>query len=171
MAINSKFGFWTLACLVIANMIGAGVFTTSGYALAGLEQPAWVLVAWVVAGMIAICGAFSYGMLVRASRAAHPALGFIAGWVSLIVGFTGAIALAAITLEQYVFFNGQRPSWLPEDLVACGVVLIGALAHGFRVRWGAKIQNTAVLLKIGFVILFLAAAYFSWRNGQWPDSD
>ena len=90
-------------------MIGAGVFTTSGFTLAALHSRELVLAAWAVGGLIAIAGAVSYGQLARAmpesggaylflSRAAHPLLGFIAGWVSLIAGFSGAIAFAATVL-------------------------------------------------------------------------
>ena len=106
---TKKFGFWTLTFLVIANMIGAGVFATSGFALHDLGSPHVVILAWAVGGVIALAGAFSYGRLVRAmpesggeylflSRAAHPMLGFVAGWVSLIAGFSGAIAFAATAL-------------------------------------------------------------------------
>ena len=53
MAKRPTFGFWTLVFLVIANMIGAGVFTTSGFTLASVGSPAWVMIAWLLAGIIA----------------------------------------------------------------------------------------------------------------------
>ena len=101
-----RFGLFTLVGLVVANMIGAGVFTTSGFALADLGTPDRVMLAWLTGGLLAVCGALSYGALVRRmtdsggeylflSRAIHPVAGFVAGWVSLLAGFTGAIALAA----------------------------------------------------------------------------
>ena len=101
--------FFSLTSLVIANMIGAGVFTTSGFALGDLGTPGRVLLAWLVGGGVALCGALSYGALARRltdsggeylflSRAIHPLVGFLAGWVSLLAGFTGAIAFAAYAL-------------------------------------------------------------------------
>ena len=127
-----RFGLLTLVGLVVANMIGAGVFTTSGFALADLGTPDRVMLAWLTGGLLAVCGALSYGALVRRmtesggeylflSRAIHPAAGFVAGWVSLLAGFTGAIALAATALEAYLLPAGTRPGWIPEDAVALTV--------------------------------------------------
>ena len=103
---------WTLTFLVIATMIGAGVFTNSGYSVKALGSSERVVWAWISTGMIAMAGAFSYGQLSKAmpesggeclslSHAAHPLLAGIAGWVSLIAEFSGAIALAATTLGEY----------------------------------------------------------------------
>ena len=100
-----RLGLTSAAALVIGNMIGAGVFTTSGFALADLGRPETVLLAWVVGGVMALCGALSYGALARRipesggeytflSRTVHPLAGFLAGWVSLLVGFTAPIAAA-----------------------------------------------------------------------------
>ncbi len=103
---SNNLGSWTLTALVVANVIGAGVFATSGLALSDLGSPLRVIAAWFIGGLLALCGALSYGALARLipesggeylylSRALHPATGFIAGWISLLPGFTGAIAFAA----------------------------------------------------------------------------
>jgi APA family basic amino acid/polyamine antiporter len=169
---NGKhFGLATLTFLVVANMIGAGVFITSGFALHDLGTPGRVVLAWIVGGLIAIAGALSYGQLARAmpesggeylflSRAAHPLLGFVAGWVSLIAGFTGAIALAATALESYLIAENSRPTWLPPDAVAIAAVMLGGLCHGIQARAGALWQNVAVVLKLSLLILFLLVATF-----------
>lgn len=162
---ENRFGLWTLSFLVVANMVGAGVFTTSGFTLAALGTPGRVIAAWAVGGVIAICGAMSYGQLVRAmpesggeylflSRAAHPLLGFVGGWVSLIAGFTGAIAFAATAFENYL----ALPSWLPADSVAIALVAIAGLLHGFGPRSGALLQNLAVALKLGLLTVFVGLA-------------
>ncbi len=167
-----SFGLWTLSFLVVANMVGAGVFTTSGFTLAALGTPGRVMAAWVVGGLIAICGAISYGQLVRAmpdsggeylflSRAAHPLLGFVGGWVSLIAGFTGAIALAATALESYLLL----PDWLPQDSVAITLVLLAGLLHGLGPRWGAGLQNIAVVSKLGLLSIFVGIAFRSEFEG------
>ena len=120
-------GPWTLAALVVANMIGAGVFTTSGFALGDLGSPLRVLAAWFIGGLLALCGALCYGALARLvpasggeylylSRNLHPRAGFIAGWVSLLAGFVGAIAYAAITFSVYVAptpRSRSRSMWRP----------------------------------------------------------
>ncbi|MEO8272197.1 MAG: amino acid permease, partial [Aureliella sp.] len=99
-------GLLTLAALVVANMVGAGVFTSSGYALATVGSPGRVMLAWWMCGVWAIAGAIAYGGLVRRlplsggeylflSRLVHPSVGFLAGWISVVAGFTAPIAVAA----------------------------------------------------------------------------
>jgi APA family basic amino acid/polyamine antiporter len=113
--------FLSLTSLVIASMIGAGVFTTSGFALGDLGTPGRVMLAWLVGGGVALCGALSYGALARRmtasggeylflSRAIHPAVGFLAGWVSLLAGFTGSIAFAARAFAAYAQNESQFPA-------------------------------------------------------------
>ncbi len=161
------FGFVTLTCLVIANMIGAGVFTTSGFALADLGTPARVLATWLVGGALAFCGALSYAALVRRlsesggeylflARALHPLVGFLAGWVSLLAGFSGAIAFAALAFEAYLLPAGTRPVWLPPGTLAMLAVLVAGLAHGLRLEAGAIAQNLLVLFKLVLFLVLMA---------------
>lgn len=170
--LKKRFGFWTLSGLVIANMIGAGVFTTSGYALADLRSPWLVVLAWAVGGVVALAGAVSYGLLVRAmpesggeylflSRAVHPLWGFLAGWVSLIAGFSGAIAFAATALEQYALPGASRPDWLPRGAVAIASILVAGGLHGLRPSAGAVIQNAVVVVKL-CLLGWIVAAGFAW---------
>lgn len=177
-ATPGRFGRPTLTFLVIANMVGAGVFTTSGFTLESLRSPTWVVAAWVIGGLIALAGAISYGQLVRAipesggeylylSRIAHPLLGCVAGWVSLIAGFSGAIAFAATALEGYWVPTVSRPAWLPEDTVAAGVVVAGGLLHGVHVRAGAWLQNVAVVGKLGLLGVFVVIAATRLPSGEW----
>jgi len=116
---SPSLGLYTLIALVIGNMLGAGVFTTSGFALADLGSPVYVLLAWFVGGLLALCGAVSYGALSRLmpvsggeyfflSRAVHPLVGFVAGWISLWAGFTAAIAFAAVVGHVFPVFLGFR---------------------------------------------------------------
>jgi amino acid transporter len=164
---DKTLGFTSLVCLIIANMIGAGVFTTSGFALGDLGTADRVMAAWVVGGVIALSGALSYGGLVRhitdsggeylfLSRLIHPLAGFIAGWVSLLAGFTGAIAFAARAFETYAF--PTRPEWLPNGVAAAAMVLSAALLHGFKVQTGAIAQNIVVFLKVALLIAFLGVS-------------
>lgn len=168
----------TLTSLVVASMIGAGVFTTSGFALGDLGTPGRVMLAWLVGGGVAVCGALSYGALARRmtesggeylflSRAVHPLAGFLAGWVSLLAGFTGAIAFAASAFAVYVLPESIRPAWLPTDVLAvCVVVLSGAL-HGRRVQLGAESQNIVVGVKLTLLAAFLLYALFHFFLFPW----
>ncbi len=163
----------TLLGLIVANMIGAGVFTTSGFALADLGSANRVMVAWTLGGIIALCGAFSYGGLVRhftesggeylfLSRTLHPLAGFIAGWVSLLAGFTGAIAFAALAFETYV--SPLIPYTLPPKVLAISLIVITALLHGACVRTGVSVQNALVFLKFASILIFIAAAVFATKT-------
>ena len=166
------FGFWTLTFLVIANMVGAGDFTTSGFTLESLGDPWFVMLAWLVAGIIALCGAFSYGLLVKQmpvsggeyaflSSSGFPFVGFVAGWVSLLAGFSGAIAYAALALEEYL------PGDLPAKVPAAGVVVLGALAHGLSRVIGAATQNVAVGLKLMLLLAIVGYGTWSMTSLEW----
>jgi len=164
--VRRRLGLTTAAALVVANMVGAGVFTTSGFALADLGRPEPVLLAWVVGGIMALCGALSYGALARRipesggeytflSRTVHPLAGFLAGWVSFLVGFTAPIAAAALGLQAYLavsFGLAGRPEWIGTT-----AILLAGLMHGLRLRAGVVLQNLAVGVKLvligGFVLL------------------
>ena len=160
------FGLPSATALVVANMIGAGVFTTSGFALQDLGSRGQVMAAWVLGGLIALCGALSYGALVRRmaesggeylflSRFVHPLVGFLAGWVSLLAGFTGAIAFAASAFETYALPPAVRPDWLPEGMVGAGVILACGLLHARTVHHGLRTQNLVVILKLTLLVGFL----------------
>jgi len=171
-------GLWTLVALVIANMIGAGVFTTSGFALGDLGSPLLVLAAWLIGGMLALCGALSYGALARLipasggeylylSRNIHPLVGFIAGWVSLLAGFVAAIAYAAITFAVYaapaVSATSRSQSW-----IATAVIAAAALLHAFKLREGARAQNLAVAIKLVLIFGFCGFALLGTNVTEWP---
>ena len=178
---TARFGLTTLVCLVVANMIGAGVFTTSGFALADLGSPDRVMWAWLVGGLLACSGAISYGALIRRitesggeylflSRAVHPAAGFVAGWVSLLAGFTGAIAFAATALEAYALPVDIRPAWCPEDVLAVTVIVVAGAAHARVVTLGALGQNVLVFIKLALIVGIavyglLAVSPAAWRSG------
>ena len=174
-----RFGLFTLAAVVVANMVGAGIFTTSGFSLADLGTPERVMWAWLIGGLIALTGAVSYGMLSRRmaesggeylylSKTIHPLAGFIAGWVSLLAGFTGAIAFAATALESYLVPPEVRPDWLAPDTVAIAAVIIGGLMHGIRAKSGALWQNIAVVLKVLILAAFALFAAYLLVSGGWP---
>ena len=157
--VRRQLGLTTAIALIVANMIGAGVFTTSGFALADLGSPRWVLLAWAVGGVLALCGALSYGALARRmpesggeyyflSRALHPLAGFLAGWVSMLAGFTAPIAVSALVLGSYLAPGNE----LRQKLIGTGTIAVAALMHGLRVRAGARAQNAIVGLKLALLI-------------------
>ena len=161
-----KVGLLTAASLVIANMVGTGIFTSLGFQIEYLSSPFALLMLWVVGGGMALCGALVYGELGAAlprsggeyhliSELYHPGLGFIAGWISATLGFAGPIALAAIAFGEYT--AAVFPSLSPTHLAA-GIVLVSSLIHGTSIRWGARFQNTFTILKVLLILVFIAMA-------------
>ncbi len=159
-------------------MIGSGVFTTSGFSMAALGSPARVLIAWCIGGVIALCGAVAYGELARRlpvsggeylylSRRLHPFAGFLAGWVSLTAGFSGAIAMAAITFEVYAVPDEVRPIWLPLKSVAVAVIVLFGIGHAFLVRVFAAVQNAVVGIKLVALVAFLVVAAIQIPTHEW----
>lgn len=149
-----------LGALIVASMIGSGVFTTSGFALADLGSPHAVLVAWLLGALHAALGAASYGWMaarvpesggeyVILHRTVHPAAGYVVGWVSLLAGFTAPIAAAAHGLEAYLQRGGAL--WIGA------LAIVGSAAlHGVRRDLGAGLQTAAVGLKLLLLLGFLA---------------
>src|SRR5512133_3833922 len=110
--LKRKLGLFPATNIVVANMIGGGIFTTWGLLMAGVKDPLLMMALWGVGGIIAICGALSYGELGAAmpgaggeylflSRLYHPVFGFLSGWVSFIVGFSAPIAASALGFSEY----------------------------------------------------------------------
>src|SRR5215471_1322739 len=106
-------GFVTACSIVIANIIGTGIFTSLGFQLINIQSGFALLMLWVIGGIAALCGALCYGELAAAmprsggeyhflSKIYHPAIGFMAGFVSATVGFAAPIALTAMAFGTYL---------------------------------------------------------------------
>src|SRR5438128_9242388 len=147
-------GFFTACGIVIANIIGTGVFTSLGFQLPDIHSGFALLMLWVVGGIAALCGALCYGELSAAlprsggeyhflSRIYHPAVGFMAGFVSATVGFAAPIALAAMAFGKY--FQGVFNFGSPV-LISFAVVWLIALVHLSGLKFGSVFQNLSTLV-------------------------
>ena len=156
-------------------MIGAGVFTTSGFSYNDLGNRQYVMLAWLIGGVIAICGAISYGQLAQRitesggeylflSRLIHPAFGFIAGWVSLVAGFTGAIAFAATTFEAYAVPDSIRPAWLQPGTIGVATIVFFGVLHSATLKTGVLTQNLVVGLKLLLLSGFVGFAFLKYPS-------
>jgi APA family basic amino acid/polyamine antiporter len=184
--LQRKLGLFPATNIVVANMIGAGIFTTSGLLLAGLNNPLLMLALWVVGGIIALCGALSYGELGAAmpgaggeyyflSRLYHPLFGFLSGWVSFIVGFSAPIAASAMGFSEYfcrafpaipgiMERAGIMDPGTTKTLLSVTVILIFSVIHYRGIRTGAMIQNILTLLKVTLIVFLLLAGFFSGKG-------
>lgn len=164
-----KISLLTAVSIVVANMIGTGVFTSLGFQVADLPSPFAILVLWTMGGLVALCGALSYAELAAAlprsggeyhllSRIFHPSIGFLAGWVSATVGFAAPIALAAMAFGKYAegIAAGLSPLWL-----SLLVVWITCAVHLTGIQRGSAFQNVFTILKVGLVVCFIAAGLFA----------
>lgn len=178
-SVPERLGLGSGVGLVVANMIGAGVFVSAGF-MAQQLAPGLILLAWVVGAALALLGAVAYGGIVRLcprsggeyrflSDLLHPFAGYLAGWTSLLVGFSAPIAASALAAGH--FARTLWPQVSPLAVAAALVIALTALhAAGFRASTGT--QNTLVLLKgallVGFVLVGLAYAPLSWPSWTPP---
>src|SRR6266705_1047292 len=161
-------GFVTACSIVIANIIGTGIFTSLGFQLNDIQSGFALLILWVIGGIVALCGALCYGELAAAlprsggeyhflSRIYHPALGFMAGFVSATVGFAAPIALAAMAFGKYLqgVFDFGSPVFL-----SFAVVWLVALFHLGNLRVGSMFQNLWTVLKLLLITALIGAGFF-----------
>ncbi len=167
------------AALVVANIIGAGIFTTTGFQAQALGHPGWILALWIVGGILAFCGALSYAELGAAMPEAGgeyvylretygPAFGFMSMIVSLTAGFSAAIAAAS---KSFTIYLGQFFPILADEqvifgtittnnLLAIGVVWMLITIHSVSARRGFGFNDFITLLKIIGIVAIIGAGFF-----------
>ncbi|MBI3862159.1 MAG: amino acid permease [Planctomycetia bacterium] len=172
-------GLTTGTLLIVANMIGVGVFTTTGYMVAALQSPLAILAAWAIGGVAAFCGALAYAELGAAlprnggeyqllSRIYHPAFGFTAGWVSLVVGFAAPQALFSMTfgdyLSQLLFGDAAPlPSWNPPLVFGLLLMALLSVMHSVHIGTGSRAHNLFTLGKVLLIAGFIVGGLI-WGN-------
>ncbi|TAM82510.1 MAG: amino acid permease [Acidobacteria bacterium] len=184
---------FSATALVVANMIGTGIFTTTGFLAADLGRSSLVLGVWIVGGIVALAGCLVYGELsvnlprsggeyVYLREAWGPVWGFVSGWVSFFAGFSAPIAAGGLAFAAYLsyFFPSLSPSssdsflhsgigWIHlgnGQLLAVGIIVVFAVVNILGLRFAASLQNTLTLLKIGVLSAFLALAFII-GHGNW----
>ncbi len=153
-------------------MVGTGVFTTSGFLLEQVGAGWAVLVVWALAGGLALAGAAVYGELgammprvggeyVYLSRL-HPALGFLGGWVSLIVGFAAPMAAGAAAFSLYL-----QKAWPAAPGRWSGFLLLAlvTLLHGLDVRRAGRLQVWATVVNLAAIVGLIAAGVWALASG------
>jgi APA family basic amino acid/polyamine antiporter len=183
--VKRDIGALSATSIVVANIVGAGIFTTSGILAGMLPGPGWVLACWALGGLIAIAGSLCYAELatrmpeegaeyVYLRRLYHPALGFLTGWTSFVVGFSAAIAASAMGFSEYLFagLDGGRFDFGPTSLLvvkktaAVAIIVAFTGLHYRGVRTGTRVQNALTALKVA-MLLGLAGAGVVFGDGSW----
>jgi APA family basic amino acid/polyamine antiporter len=153
-----------IAAILIANMIGTGVFTSLGFQVLDIHSGLAILLLWLIGGVVSMLGAVCYSRLtvlmprsggeyVFLSKIYHPSLGFLSGWVSLIIGFAAPIAAASFAFGSY--FNNFNP-WISQHFgfsispatAGASVILLLTLLNILKKIAGAKFQFLFTTIKI-----------------------
>src|SRR3972149_3655883 len=164
---EAKIGLWTATFMVIANMVGTGVFTSLGFQVVDINSGFPIELLWVLGGIAALCGALTYGELGTAlprsggeyhllSRIVHPLVGFLSGWVSATVGFAAPTALAAIAFATSL---SAVLTWIPVVHTAAFVVLLFTALHCWSIVWGNRFNNVLTSLKVVLLLFIIVAAF------------
>lgn len=189
--LRREVGLGSATILVIANMIGTGIFTTSGFIMDAIHSPLAMLLCWFFGGILALSGALCYGELgamfpkaggeyIFLRESIGRFMGFLSGWISLIVGFSAPIAAASIAFASYFFRGWPQNTWerpdapffemgifsiSPLTMLAVGVIILFSLIHCYSLYFGSRVQNILTVFKLG-VILLLIGAGLGLGNGS-----
>jgi basic amino acid/polyamine antiporter, APA family len=194
-ALLRQLGLVSATALVISNMIGSAIFTSSGFFAGDLGSPSLLMWLWVVGAVCAILGAICYselginfpssgGEYVYLTRAFGPTWGFVTGWVSFFAGFSAPIATAALAFAEYIgyFFPAVKQEnshvilgsgdWTLQiglaPAVASLLVIAFTILNVFGVQRVARIQNTLTAIKVLVLVAFIVLA-FTVGNGRWEN--
>lgn len=152
----------TATALVVSNMIGTGVFTSLGYQVTGLSNTLTILLLWLLGGVMALAGAFIYSELAAfhkksggdytyLSKTYHPIMGYLTSWVSLWVGFSAPVTLAALAMCSYLNSFG----WEFDKGFAILVIIAIAGFQSVSLSVSSHFQNAFTILKVLFVLTLI----------------
>jgi APA family basic amino acid/polyamine antiporter len=185
-----QLGVTSATALVISNMVGTGIFTTTGFLAGQLGTPQLVLLIWVVGALFALAGSFCYselgvnfpssgGEYVYLTQAYGPTWGFMTGWVSFFAGFSAPVALAALAFSDYVgyFFPAVKQAnaqitlgsgnWAFKiggaQLLASSIILVFTIVNTLGIREVSRLQNVLTAIKMLVLVAFIG---FGFVAGQ-----
>ncbi len=149
--------------IVIASMVGTGVFTTLGFQVAGIQSGFVLVMIWVVGGVLSLCGALCYAELAAAlprsggeyhllSESYHPAVGFLSGWVSMVAGFAAPVALAAMAFGAYLGRVTGAENTVGYSML---VIVVCTLVYLARVEIGGAFLSLFTLLKVCILLTII----------------
>ena len=152
----------TAMAIVVANMVGTGIFTSLGFQLLDIHSVFAISMLWLVGGVTALCGALSYAELAARlprsggeynflARTYHPLAGFISGWISVTIGFAAPTALAAITFAAYLSATIEG---IPRTGFAVGLVVVLTIIHCLSRATSGGLQSGMTVLKVVLILLF-----------------
>lgn len=159
---SHQIGWKTAAAIVVSNMIGTGIFTTLGFQLSDITNTCSIFLLWSIGGVLALFGAFCYaelgshfkgngGDFIYLKETYHPVFGYLISWISLIIGFSSPVALAALAMSKYLsvfdysFGNG----------FAIAAIFLVAIALSFSLKTSGRFHNFFTFIKIAFIVVLV----------------
>jgi len=168
----------TATAVIIANMVGTGVFTSIGFQVVDIQSVFALMMLWVIGGIASLCGAATYAELGAAlprsggeynflGRIYHPVAGFISGWVSTVIGFAAPIAAVSLAFGKYTTaaMPGTYGPAVQKGL-ACALVIVVTYIHGKNRNASGKFQFGFTALKVALIIAFCLAAFILMADPQ-----
>ena len=191
--LTRSLGLFDSTMIVAGSMIGTGVFIVSAEMAREIGSPGWLLIAWVIAGVLTIAAALSYGelaaMMPRAGgqyvylrEALSPLWGFLYGWTLFLVIQTGTIAAVGIGFARYLgilwppvsetsyivppihISSHYAVSLSITQLVGLFVIAFLTWTNTRGIRYGKGIQNVFTVAKIGSLLGVIALGIYAARD-------
>ncbi|MCS4226479.1 APC family permease [Sphingobacterium sp. BIGb0165] len=159
---QEKVGLMGSISLIVANMVGTGVFTSLGFQLKGVTSAFPIMLLWFIGGVTAFCGAVSYRQLIRyfpdsggetyfVSQLYGRKASYLTGIISLIFGFAAPIALSALAFANYMFSNSS-----PDKTMVASILVIGiSMAHSVNIGTSTILQSVSSVFKILILVGFI----------------
>ncbi len=159
---SHQIGWKTATAIVVSNMIGTGIFTTLGFQLSDITNTYSIFLLWIIGGVLALFGAFCYaelgshfkgngGDFIYLKETYHPLFGYLISWISLIIGFSSPVALAALAMSKYLsvfhysFGNG----------FAIAAIFLVAVTLSFSLKTSSRFHNFFTFIKIAFIVILI----------------
>jgi APA family basic amino acid/polyamine antiporter len=190
--LKRQLGLFSAVMIICGDMIGSGIFFATGAIAETLPSPGGVLLVWAFGGLLALTGALSCAELsaslpyaggdyIYIREAYGKLMGFLSGWSSFLVTFSGAIAFLAVSFtgfaafffpalgsEQALFsagFLGLSINVTVGTIFSIAVVLLVSALHSIGVKQGTFTQNVLTILKIGALLAIIVLGVF-FGNGS-----
>lgn len=159
---SHQIGWKTAVAIVVSNMIGTGIFTTLGFQLTDITNTYSIFLLWFIGGILALFGAFCYaelgshfkgngGDFIYLKETYHPILGYLVSWISLIIGFSSPVALAALAMSKYL--SAFDVSF--GNSFAIGIIFLVSVFLSFSLKASSRFHNFFTLIKIAFIIVLI----------------
>jgi len=159
--------------IVVSNMVGTGVYTSLGLQAAGVHSVMALILIWITGGLVALCGALTYGELaaripksggeyIFLSRIYHPAFGFLSGFISMTIGFAAPMAIAAIALGTYA------ANLIPVApmIIAISVIIILTILNSSSFKTGANFNFITTAVNVGLILILCVVGLFSGHHKE-----